>query len=113
MVQSMPMIPDADSTPQGRTLTPKHSVSQPTNEQALTRTSTNYFTPAKGLVNQRPYESIRRYEDINMSVKLERHIAAKPSVSPLHGERTEFFASKNNELNEKIEMIRKKYAAER
>lgn len=107
----MPMIPDADSNVQERTLTPKHSFSQPTNEQPLMRTSTNYFTPGKGLVNQRPYESIRRYEDFNMSAKLERPTAAKPSVSPLPGERTEFFASKNNELNEKIEMIRKKYAA--
>lgn len=114
-------------------MTPKAKNEQIREKYDLVRTSTNYFTPNKTtLVNQKPYESIRKYEDYK-STRLDRPMtssaANKPSASPLQAKlnmeyqgrgegeylvnRGEYFASKNNELNDKIEMIRRKYAAER
>jgi hypothetical protein len=95
----------------------------------LVRTSTSYFTPSKPtLVNQKPYGSIRRYEDYS-TAKQERPLTQtapprptqdlsagrikRPEDETFPDNRGEYFASKNTELNEKIELIRRKYAAER
>jgi hypothetical protein len=69
--QSLPYIPDPDEPAKQQTLTPKTKNEAATQDNLqLQRTSTNYFTPNKGLVNQKPYENIRKYEDYSKSVKL-------------------------------------------
>lgn len=98
----------------------------------LVRTSTNYFTPSKPtLLNQKPYESTRKYDDYSrlddktppahtlnltqdtLRTDLKERRVKLTGPEAFSGNRGDYFASKNSELDEKIELIRRKYAAER
>lgn len=60
--QSLQQIPEPPPAQAQDALTPK--ATKQFDKYELVRTSTNYFTPSKPtLVNQKPYESTRKYDD--------------------------------------------------
>jgi hypothetical protein len=116
-LQQIPEPPPAHA--QQPSFTPK--ATNKFDKYELVRTSTNYFTPSKPtLLNQKPYESTRKYDDYSrfdnktppahtlthtqdtLRTDLKDTRVKPTGPESFSGNRGEYFASKNSELDEKI-----------